>query len=131
VDDNCSAILAVLENGRPGTIYNIGTEEERRNLEVVHAVCGAIAEITGMDASMLHKTIQLVADRPSHDRRYAICAAKIKKEIGWAPRISFNAGLQETVRWYVENEKWISSVTAGDYQRCYDSVYIQRWSQRF
>lgn len=131
VDDNCSAILKVLEKGRPGSIYNIGTEQERRNLEVVYALCAAIAEIAGADESMLKKTIQFVADRPGHDRRYAICAAKIREEIGWAPSIGFDAGLKKTVQWYIENNKWISSVTAEGYEKYYDSVYMQRWSQRF
>jgi dTDP-glucose 4,6-dehydratase len=131
VDDNCSAILAVLEKGKPGSIYNIGTEQERRNLEVVEALCVGIAEITGADFSMLRKTIQLVADRPGHDRRYAISAAKIKKEIGWTPKVAFDVGLKKTVHWYIENKNWISNVAAAEYQKYYDSVYSQRWRQRF
>jgi dTDP-glucose 4,6-dehydratase len=129
VDDNCSAILAVLEKGIPGTIYNIGTEQERTNLEVVYAVCDAFSDITGGNSSMLRETIKFVADRPGHDRRYAVCAAKIKKEIGWTASTAFDAGLNKTIRWYIDNQNWFSRVISGEYQKYYDSVYARRWGQ--
>ncbi len=109
VEDHCEAILAVLERGRAGEIYNVGGDNERSNLELTHS----ILSIMGKGAEM----IEHVADRPGHDRRYAIDASKLKRELGWRPRRSaWPAALEETVRWYVENEKWWRRVKSGEYR---------------
>jgi dTDP-glucose 4,6-dehydratase len=108
VEDHCAGLVAALERGRPGEVYNLGGASERRNLDVVHAVL-----------ALLGKTRSLVAfvkDRPGHDRRYAIDDAKARRELGWAPRRSFDLGLAETVRWYVEHRGWWERILSGAYR---------------
>jgi dTDP-glucose 4,6-dehydratase len=129
VEDNCRAILAVLEMGQVGSVYNIGTSEERANLEVVEAICAAIAERKGLDAAKLKERIRFVTDRPGHDRRYAIETARVRSEIGWQPRMEFGRGLRQTVNWYLDHADWIAHVTSGEYRKYYDSVYSQAWGQ--
>ncbi len=129
VDDNCRAILAVLEKGTPGSVYNIGTEIERSNLEVVQSICELLSEVAGPDVEALKHTIESVVDRPGHDRRYAISTAKLRAEIDWAPTVSFDTGLSKTVRWYLQNEDWVARVTSGEYRKYYESVYVQAWGQ--
>jgi dTDP-glucose 4,6-dehydratase len=129
VEDNCRGILAVLEKGSPGSVYNIGTETERSNLEVVHSICDAVSELAGIQFVTLKQKIEFVTDRPGHDRRYAINANKIRTEMSWTPKTSFEVGIQETVRWYLRNKDWVSNVTSGDYQKYYESVYAQSWGQ--
>jgi len=107
VEDHCRAVEAVLEAGRPGEIYNIGADGERPNIEVAKEVL----RLTGRDESLLTR----VADRPGHDRRYAVDASRIRKELGWAPRVGFIEGLEGTVRWYRENERWWRRIVSGDY----------------
>jgi len=129
VDDNCRAILAVLEGGRIGSIYNIGTSEERTNLDVLEAICGAIADRRGISLLKMKERIRFVTDRPGHDRRYAIDTARIRDEIGWRPRTPFTAGLKGTVDWYLGHAEWVSQVTSGEYLNYYDSVYAQAWGK--
>jgi dTDP-glucose 4,6-dehydratase len=129
VEDNCRGILAVLESGSPGSVYNIGAETQRSNLEVVHSICDAVSENTGIDLLKLKQRIEFVTDRPGHDRRYAISVKKMRTEMNWSPTTSFEIGIKKTVRWYIENQNWISSVTSGEYQKYYDSVYTQAWGQ--
>ena len=129
VEDNCRAILAVLEKGQVGSVYNIGTGEERSNLEVVEAICAAIAERKGLDVAKLKERIRLVTDRPGHDRRYAIETARVHRELGWQLRMEFDRGLRQTVNWYLDHADWIAHVTSGEYRKYYDSVYAQGWSQ--
>src|SRR5262245_2164166 len=129
VEDNCRAILGVLEKGQVGSIYNIGTSEERTNLDVVEAVCAAIAERTGIDLAKLRARIRFVIDRPGHDRRYAIETARVRSEIGWKSRMAFDRGLRQTVEWYIDHTDWIAHVTSGEYRQYYDSVYSQAWGQ--
>jgi len=129
VEDNCRAIFAVLEKGRIGSIYNIGTSEERTNLDVVEAICVAIADRRGVELKKLRERIRSVTDRPGHDRRYAIHTAKIRDEIGWQPRTNFAAGLKDTVDWYLDHAEWVSQVTSGEYRKYYDSVYAQAWGK--
>jgi len=129
VEDNCRAILAVLEKGQVGSVYNIGTGEERTNLDVVEAICAAIAERKGLDSAKLKERIRFVTDRPGHDRRYAIETARVRSEIGWQPRMEFGLGLRQTVNWYLDHADWIAHVTSGEYRKYYDSVYSQAWGQ--
>jgi len=129
VEDNCRAILGVLEKGQIGSIYNIGTSEERSNLDVVEAICAAIAERKELDTAKLKERIRFVTDRPGHDRRYAIETARVRSEIGWQPRMEFDLGLRQTVNWYLDHADWIAHVTSGEYRKYYDSVYSQAWGQ--
>ena len=129
VEDNCRGILAVLEKGRTGSIYNIGTGEERTNLDVVEAICVGVSEQTGIPLGKLKERLRFVTDRPGHDRRYAIDTTKVCDETGWRPLTDFTTGLRETVRWYLGNREWIHSVTSGAYQAYYDSVYKKSWER--
>ena len=119
VEDHCEAILAVLEEGRPGEVYNIGGNNERSNLELTHA----ILEIMGKGQEM----IKPVTDRLGHDRRYAIDASKIKNELGWEPtRSAWPAALEKTVQWYVDHPRWWQRVKSGEYRNYYEQQYNQR-----
>jgi dTDP-glucose 4,6-dehydratase len=116
VDDHCAGIMLVLAKGRLGEKYNVGGGNERTNLEIVDRICDAVDELRPAGTS--RRTLKtFVDDRPGHDRRYAIDATKIRREIGWAPRHTFEAGLRETVRWYIEHRDWCGQVQAGRYDR--------------
>jgi dTDP-glucose 4,6-dehydratase len=116
VNDHCSAIRAVLEHGSPGETYNIGGNSERNNLDVVRAICDLVDELHP-DATIgpRRKLITFVPDRPGHDRRYAIDASKIDRELGWRPAVAFETGLRETVAWYLEHASWVENVRTGAY----------------
>jgi dTDP-glucose 4,6-dehydratase len=116
VDDHCQAILQVLERGQIGETYNVGGNSERRNLEVVTAICRLIDELAPHQGLHCEELIQFVRDRPGHDRRYAIDASKIKQQLGWQPSITFEAGLRQTVQWYLNNPQWVERVTTGKYR---------------
>jgi dTDP-glucose 4,6-dehydratase len=116
VEDHCEGLLLVLAKGRVGEKYNIGGGNERTNLEVVERICDAVDALRP-GATSARALITFVPDRPGHDRRYAIDASKIRRELGWAPRHAFEAGLRETVRWYVEHRDWCEKVQAGRYDR--------------
>ena len=118
VDDHCRAIRAVLDKGRAGQVYNIGGSRALPNIEVVQR----ILEATGQPESL----IKYVADRPGHDRRYAITSEKVESETGWKPQVEFEAGLAETVRWYKENAAWIANVRSGAYRDFYEKNYGAR-----
>jgi len=127
VQDNVNGILSVLENGTTGYIYNLGTREEQSNLTVVREVCRTISELVGMDLKQLLDRISFVADRPGHDRRYALEAKRIREKLGWNPFFSFETGLRQTVHWYLENQGWVERVTTGEYRNYYKAVYEQAW----
>jgi len=117
VTDHCRALVDVMEKGRPGESYNIGAECERSNLEVVHAVCDLLDELSPRaDGRSYRGQITFVEDRPGHDRRYAIDPSKLKKELGWLPLEDFDSGLRKTVRWYLDNRDWCDRVRSGVYQ---------------
>ena len=116
VDDHAAGILLVLAKGRPGEKYNVGGGNERTNLDIVDRVCDYVDELRPAAASR-RALKTFVPDRPGHDRRYAIDATKIRRELGWAPAHSFESGLRETVRWYVEHRDWCESVQSGRYDR--------------
>jgi len=116
VDDHCTGLMAVLRNGRVGEKYNIGGGNERTNLELVDRICDAVDALRpGPSSRRALKTF--VPDRPGHDRRYAIDATKIRRELHWSPAHAFDDGLRETVRWYVEHREWCEQVQAGRYDR--------------
>src|SRR5579871_63015 len=114
VEDHCAGLLVALTNGRPGEKYNIGGGNERTNLEIVDRICDLVDEMRPAPHSR-RRLKTFVPDRPGHDRRYAIDASKIRRELGWAPRHTFESGLRETVRWYLEHRDWCDRVQAGRY----------------
>jgi dTDP-glucose 4,6-dehydratase len=116
VDDHCAGIMLVLGRGRLGEKYNIGGGNERTNLAIVDRICDGLDELQPRAES--HRTLKtFVPDRPGHDRRYAIDATKIRRELGWSPAHSFEVGLRETVAWYLKNRDWCEVVQAGQYDR--------------
>lgn len=118
VDDHCRAILAALEKGRAGEIYNIGGSLALPNVEVVRRILAA----TGKPESLMKS----VTDRPGHDRRYALTSEKLERETGWAPRMPFEEGLSLTIRWYQDNTEWVRHVKSGEYQHYYEKNYAGR-----
>jgi dTDP-glucose 4,6-dehydratase len=125
VADHCEAIRVALARGRPGEVYNVGGNSERRNLEVVHALCDALDRLRPR-AGGHRGLVRFVTDRPGHDRRYAIDATKIRTELGWAPRETFESGLERTVRWYLDNAAWVAAVKSGAYRNWLDTNYGKR-----
>jgi len=118
VEDHCSAVDLIIHLGRVGEVYNVGGHNERTNLEVVQTI---IREL-GKDKSL----IQYVADRPGHDRRYAIDPTKIKTELGWKPTTPFDAGIKNTIKWYLNNKAWWEHIIGGEYQNYYEKMYDNR-----
>ena len=117
VGDHCSAIRTVLEKGRVGETYNVGGNAEKQNIEVVHTVCALLdARAPREDGQPRSSQITFVADRPGHDRRYAIDASKLKDELGWEPAYTFEQGIAETVDWYLSNQDWVERVLDGSYR---------------
>ncbi len=115
VIDHCKAILAVLEKGAFGQVYNIGSDNEQYNIDITKIILNAL----GKDESY----IEYVKDRPGHDRRYAIDNAKIRNEIGWVPQIDFEQGLKDTIEWYVNNQTWWKEIKTGQYMKYYQQQY--------
>ncbi len=122
VGDHCAALRRVLEKGRVGETYNIGGGSEMKNIDVVNALCAILDELRPSPHSY-SKQISFVTDRPGHDRRYAIDARKIGRELGWKPAESFETGLEKTVRWYLKNSAWVESVTSGAYRQWVKTNY--------
>lgn len=124
VTDHCSAIRAVLEKGRLGETYNIGGWNEKANLDVVRTLCAVLDELQPRaDGLSYAEQIRFVTDRPGHDRRYAIDATKIERELGWRPAETFETGIAKTVRWYLDHQDWVENVTSGAYQRWIGQQY--------
>lgn len=128
VVDHCEAILSVLSSGKTGETYNIGGNSEKQNIEVVQTICDILDEQTGRlpDGQPRRTLIRFVKDRPGHDRRYAIDALKISRELGWQPSVRFEEGIRQTIKWYLENPAWISSVIDGSYREYYEKMYKNR-----
>ncbi len=125
VEDHCSAIRVVLERGQPGETYNIGGNAEKPNLEIVHALCKRL-DARFPDRAPHARLIEHVTDRPGHDRRYAIDAGKIRRELGWQPATSFEQGIGKTVQWYLDNEAWVKAVSSADHQEWLEKNYQQQ-----
>jgi dTDP-glucose 4,6-dehydratase len=124
VIDHCEALARVLERGAPGETYNIGGGAERTNIDVVRQLCRLVDERLGRGgASGSERLIRFVTDRPGHDRRYAIDAGKIARDLGWRPRFRFETALADTVDWYLEQRQWIDFVRSGDYRRWIETHY--------
>jgi dTDP-glucose 4,6-dehydratase len=125
--DHCSAIRTVLERGRVGQTYNVGGGNQRSNLEVVHTLCALLDELAPNSPHVPHaQLIRFVADRPGHDRRYAIDARKLEAELGWKAAETFETGLRQTVQWYLDNPDWVENVTSGAYKHWIDQNYSAR-----
>jgi len=126
VKDHCAAIREVLARGRVGETYNIGGWNEKPNLEIVHAVCSLLDEMRPHADGKYARLVTHVTDRPGHDRRYAIDASKIERELGWRPAETFESGLRKTVRWYLDNAAWVERVQTGAYREWLSANYEQR-----
>ena len=116
VGDHCAAIREVLARGRLGETYNVGGWNEKTNLDVVHTICDLLDEMQPKAAGSYRDQIIFVKDRPGHDRRYAIDARKLERELGWKPAETFETGLRKTVRWYLDNQAWVQDVVSGEYR---------------
>ena len=126
VTDHCSAIRRVLEAGRPGEVYNIGGWNEKTNLQIVHALCELLDELQPRADGQSYRTqITHVTDRPGHDRRYAIDAHKIERELGWKPAETFDTGIAKTVQWYLDHPQWVANVQSGAYREWVSKQYTQ------
>ncbi len=128
VTDHCAAIRRVLEAGRPGETYNIGGNAERTNIEIVRQVCTLLDARRPDPAGPHARLVSYVKDRPGHDRRYAIDASKIERELGWRPAETFDSGLARTVDWYLANQGWVSEVVSGEYRNWVELNYGGRRS---
>lgn len=126
VEDHASAIDRIVHEGQPGETYNVGGCNEWKNIDLVQLLCDIMDEELGNPPGTSRRLITFVKDRPGHDRRYAIDASKIERELGWKPSINFEQGLRLTVQWYLNNEEWLRNVTSGDYQTYYKTHYYQR-----
>jgi dTDP-glucose 4,6-dehydratase len=122
--DHCSAIRRVLEAGVPGETYNVGGWNEKPNIEIVDSICGLLDESRPRsNGKSYREQIEFVPDRPGHDRRYAIDARKIERELGWRPAETFESGIRKTVLWYLGNPAWVANVQSGEYRRWIDAQY--------
>ena len=127
VGDHCTAIRLALSKGRPGETYNIGGNNERANIDVVCTICRILDELRPADSRKSYESlITFVADRPGHDRRYAIDATKISDELHWKPAETFDSGIHKTVRWYLDNPDWVQGVVSGDYRKWMEKNYDTR-----
>ncbi len=127
VGDHCAAIRRVLDQGRLGETYNIGGWNEKPNLEIVHTLCDLLDELRPRaDGKSYREQITYVTDRPGHDRRYAIDARKIERELGWRPQETFASGIRKTLQWYLENQGWVGNVQSGAYRAWVEKNYTGR-----
>lgn len=123
VKDHSSAVATVLKHGALGGIYNIGGNNEWRNIDIVHLICDMLDTRLGRQSGSNRNLITFVKDRPGHDRRYAIDATKMRKELGWEPSYTFEQGIDETIAWYLDNQEWVREITSGAYRDYYEKMY--------
>lgn len=121
VEDHCKAIDMVIRNGRHGEVYNVGGHNEKTNIQVEKKIISYLHD--NVNEWIIDSLIKYVEDRKSHDRRYEIIANKIKEELGWYPETTFEVGIEKTIKWYLDNKKWMNNVTSGDYQKYYEKMY--------
>ncbi len=126
VSDHCAAMRRVLAAGRVGEVYNVGGANEKTNLEVVHTLCDILDRLEPKAEGSYRDQITYVADRPGHDRRYAIDARKLQRELGWRPAETFESGIAKTVRWFLDHQQWVRQVQSGDYLTWVDKNDAQR-----
>ncbi len=126
VEDHARAIDTIFHKGKIGEKYNIGGNNEWKNIDIINLLCGIMDKKLGRKEGESAKLITFVKDRQGHDLRYAIDASKLNRELGWKPSLQFEAGLEKTVDWYLENEEWVKHVTSGDYRHYYEQQYEKR-----
>jgi dTDP-glucose 4,6-dehydratase len=127
VTDHCEALTTVYEKGVAGETYNIGGSSERRNIDVVHRLCDLLDDrLNRKGGERSRRLIRFVTDRPGHDRRYAIDAGKIERQLGWRPRFDFETALARTVDWYLDHPSWIAYVRSGEYRQWIETNYNRR-----
>ncbi|MGZ8293338.1 MAG: dTDP-glucose 4,6-dehydratase [Telluria sp.] len=126
VSDHCAAIRRVLEAGTPGEVYNVGGWNEMKNIDVVQTLCAMLDVLAPKAQGSYSDQVTFVPDRPGHDRRYAIDAGKIERELGWKPSETFDTGIRKTVRWYLENQEWVANVQSGAYLSWVEKNYANR-----
>ena len=126
VEDHARAIDLIFHKGKPGDTYNIGGSNEWKNIDLINLVIDITDRLLGRKKGTSKKLITFVADRAGHDLRYAIDSSKLTKELGWKPSLTFEEGIEKTVRWYLENQDWLENVTDGNYMRYYEEMYANR-----
>jgi dTDP-glucose 4,6-dehydratase len=126
VEDHERAIDVIFHRGRTGETYNIGGNNEWKNIDLIRLLCRVMDQKLGREPGTSESLITFVKDRAGHDLRYAIDSSKLQSELGWKPSLQFREGLEKTVDWYLENEEWLKNVTSGDYQHYYDKQYHGR-----
>ena len=126
VEDHARAIDTIFHKGKAGEVYNIGGNNEWKNIDLVHLLCRIMNKKLGKPEGHCENLITYVKDRPGHDLRYAIDAGKLKRELGWSPSVTFETGLERTVDWFLENQQWLRNVTSGQYMQYYEKMYSGR-----
>jgi dTDP-glucose 4,6-dehydratase len=126
VEDHAKAIDTIFHKGKTGEVYNIGGNNEWKNIDLVNLLCTILDSKLGRPEGTSASFITYVKDRPGHDLRYAIDASKLKRDLGWSPSVTFEQGLEKTVDWYLANEQWLKNVTSGHYLQYYDNMYSDR-----
>jgi dTDP-glucose 4,6-dehydratase len=126
VNDHAKAIDVIFHSGKNGETYNIGGNNEWKNIDLVHKLCEIMDQKLGRETGESAKLITYVTDRAGHDFRYAIDASKLENELSWKPSVAFDQGFEKTIDWYLENEAWLENVTSGNYQAYYNNMYTNR-----